>query len=112
MKDRELIVQLLAEMGSGWNSLSKQMTWNFRRGVTEPPSVFVLTTGIRTMPTRAEWVALRKEVISFRRRAEYQEKKQIEAALAERRRTYMRGYMRRYRSRKPTEENADASTGE
>lgn len=107
MKDRELIVQLLAEMGDGWNSLSKQMTWQFRRGIDEPPKVFVLTTGIKHMLSRAEWVSLRKDVVTCRRRMDYQNKKQREIEKDERRRIYMRSYMRTYRKKTNREKAPD-----
>ena len=97
--DRDRVVHLLAEMGDGWNSLSKQMTWALRRGISDPPKIFVLTTGVRTMPSGPEWVELRKDVIAYRRRLEYQNKKVLASAKDEQRRTYMRSYMRSYRKK-------------
>jgi hypothetical protein len=97
MKDRKKIIENLVALRDGWNSLSKQMTWAFRRAEKEPPPIFVLTTGMREMPSRAEWVSMRREVILARRRAGYENKQRRIREGKERRRDYMRGYMRRYR---------------
>jgi hypothetical protein len=95
MKSRKQIVENLASLPD-WNSLSKRMTWMMRKNEEGVPELLTLVTGIKQI-TRAEWVALRKEVIAYKRHQKYMVKKRKETARADARRQYMRSYMRRYR---------------
>lgn len=95
MKARKQVIENLAGFPD-WNSLSKRMTWMLRKDEEGVPELLTLLTGIKTI-TRAEWVALRKDVMAYKRHLKYLDKKRKETARADARRQYMRSYMRRYR---------------
>lgn len=102
IKDRELIVASLATLTAEWNSISKQMAWNLRKNLEEAPPLLKHFTGI-THITRAEWLELRKEVLTIKRSAAFRKKQYALKHKVETRRDYMRGYMRRYRIRNKKE---------
>lgn len=96
LKNRKWIVENLAKEPE-FNNLSKQMSWAFRREQNDPPALFSWWTECKTMPSRAEWEELRKEVVKARRQLKYQEKRAKQMQTEDRRREYMRAYMRAYR---------------
>jgi hypothetical protein len=97
IKHRDKVVKELAVEAAYWTRLSKQMAWAFRKGATEAPEIFTRFTGVKTMPAHADWMELRRDVLSERRRQAYQERRRKAVIQAEQRREYMRGYMRKYR---------------
>lgn len=101
MKDEEIIVATLAALKDEWNTISKQMAWNNRKGKEDVPPLLRALVGVQSM-TRIEWNRLREQVLKYRRSAVYRKKKEAAEKKKVARRDYMRGYMRRYRTENDT----------